>query len=184
MPRVPPQVEVVKLNGNELSLKLKPLKPTTGLSWQKRSLLHTYTKYKNVVKAGDSNFYAYTTVKGKKVYTGTHPTAVAAAIAIAEVDKDVREGVADVVIVGPKVPVVCPVMSPLHGIDDKEASRLASPVSIPPSPLEPCNIFASANLKGRAAHNHKTLLQSWQEDHGSPFQPTANASTMRIPFSI
>ena len=28
---------------------------------------------------------------------------------------------------------------------------------------------------------HKTLLQSWQEDHGLPFKPTANASTMRTP---
>ena len=178
MPRAKPQVEVVKLNGNELSLKLKP---AHSLSRQKCSLLHTYTKYKNVVKAGDSNYYAYTTIKGVKVYLGTHATEVAAAIAIAEADSDVRDGVEDVVFVKAKDSVKrprSPDMSPLHGIDDKEASRLSSPVSIPPSPLEPVNIFSSANLKGRL---HKTLLQSWQEDHGLPFKPTANASTMRIP---
>ena len=97
------------------------------------------------------------------------------------IDKDVRDGVHDtdghlddVVFIKAKEPV----MSPYHGIDDKEASKLASPVSLPPSPLEPINIFGASNLKGRL---HKTLLQSWQDAHGSPFKPTANASSMRIP---
>ena len=181
MPRAKPQVEIIMLNGNMLSLKLKP---TKGISRHKSSLLQTYTKYKNVVKAGDAKYYAYTTIRGVKVYLGKHATEVAAAIAIAvaEADKDVLDGVHDtegrlddVVFVKAKDPKL---MSPLHGIDDKEASRLASPVSVPPSPLEPCNIFGAANLKGRL---HKSLLQSWQEDHGQPFEPTANASSMRIP---
>ena len=182
MPRAKPQVEIIMLNGNMLSLKLKP---TKGISRHKSSLLQTYTKYKNVVKAGDAKYYAYTTIRGVKVYLGKHATEVAAAIAIAEADKDVLDGVHDTEgrlddVVFDFVKAKDPkLMSPLHGIDDKEASRLASPVSVPPSPLEPCNIFGAANLKGRL---HKSLLQSWQEDHGQPFEPTANASTMRTPL--
>ncbi len=175
MPRPKPQVEIVKFNGHELSLKLKPKVP------DKSSVLHTYTKYKNVVKEGRATFYAYTTIRGQKVYLGKHANELNAAIAIAEADKDVRDGVHDtdghlddVVFLKGKDPV----MRPYHGIDDKEASKLASPVSMPPSPLDPINIFGASNLKGRL---HKTLLQSWQDDHGSPFKPTANASSMRIP---
>jgi hypothetical protein len=175
MPRAKPQVEVIKLNGNELFLKLKP---EHAISKQKCSLLHTYTKYKNVTKVGESTYRACTTLNGAKVYLGTHATEVAAAIAVAEADEDIANGETVFATVHPKPKLTSPVMSPLHGMNDQEASRLASPVSFTPSPLEPVNIFASANLKGRL---HKTLLQSWQEDHGLPFKPTANASTMRIP---
>ena len=179
MPRPKPQIEIVKFNGHELSLKLKPKVP------DKSSVLHTYTKYKNVVKEGRASFYAYTTIRNKKVYLGSYASELDAAIAIAEADKDVKDGVHDtsingdgMVFIKAKPPVMEPVMSPFHGIDDKEASKLASPVSMPPSPLEPINIFSASNLKGR---RHKTLLQSWQDAHGSPFKPTPFASTMRIP---
>ena len=179
MPRPKPKVEIVKFNGHELSLKLKPMVP------DKSSVLHTYTKYKNVVKEGRATFYAYTTIRGQKVYLGKHANELDAAIAVAEADKDVKDGVHDtdghlddMVFIKAKPPVMEPVMSPYHGIDDKEASKLASPVSMPPSPLEPINIFSASNLKGR---RHKTLLQSWQDAHGSPFKPTPFASTMRIP---
>jgi hypothetical protein len=175
MPRAKPQVEVVKLNGNELLLKLKP---AHALSKHKCSLLHTYTKYKNVTKVGDSIYRASTTLNGHKIYLGTHATEVAAAIAVAEADKDIADGETVFATVHSKPKVASPVMSPLHGINDQEASRLASPVSFPPSPLEPVNIIGIANGNARL---HKSLLESWQEDHGTPFKPTANASTMRIP---
>ena len=75
MPRPKPQVEIVKFNGHELSLKLKPKVP------DKSSVLHTYTKYKNVVKEGRATFYAYTTIRGQKVYLGKHANELDAAIA-------------------------------------------------------------------------------------------------------
>ena len=73
-------------------------------------------------------------------------------------------------------------LSPFHGIDDKEASRLASPrASYPASPIPQPKNLCHSTLRGRA---HKSLLQSYYEAHGKHFDPTPKASMIHIPYKL
>ena len=167
MPRSPPRSEVVFLNGDRLRLA------------RKRTVKEGSTKYKgvNMVCTNIRYYKAYTTIKGIKTYIGKYSFEFDAAVAIALAKKN---GVENPPSPKARAWVGKDELSPLHGMDDKEASRLASPVSYPASPLQPFDLD-QATLRGRA---HKSLLDSYYEAHGKPFEPTPKASTIRIPYFL
>ena len=172
MCRAKPQVETVVVNGLTLTLKLKKTRPIIGSG----------SKYKNVTKKADEKYHAFTTVDGRKVYVGCYKTELDAAVAIATENQVWVEPSSPKKKLKPTPPLEQE-WSPLHGINDQEASRLASPVSMPPSPevLDDNSHWVRMNPSS-AKRLHKTLLQSWLEDHGTPFQSTSNAASLRIPF--
>lgn len=168
MPRSPPRFDIAQVNGDRLLLA------------RKRTVKEGGTKYKgvNMVCTNIRYYTAYMTIKGIKTYIGTYSDEFDAAVAIALAKKNgvenhpspkAREwhGKDD--------------LSPFHGIDDKEASRLASPVSYPASPIPQPKDLSQATLRGRA---HKSLLQSYYESHGTHFEPTPKASMIHIPYFL
>ena len=163
MPRSPARFKIVDVNGKKLHL---PLKKTVSAG----------SVYKNVKKRG--NLYnAYVTRKGQKKFIGSFQDDEAAALEIATI---LQFG-ADY---EPSPEKKEPKEDPLMGIFDEEADRLKSPESVASSVFSPKGI-ASGNLRPSALRGrpHKSLLQSWEEDHGTKFEPTPNASNIRIPFS-
>ena len=169
MPRSPPRFEVVHVNGQKLCLA------------RKRTVKAGCTKYKGTKATGTNSlqYTAYSTCNGIQTYIGTYESEFDAAVAIAfakkfEVDylpspkaKD-GQGKEE--------------LSPFHGIDDKEASRLASPrASYPASPIPQPKNLCHSTLRGRA---HKSLLQSYYEAHGKQFEPTPKASMIHILYKL
>ena len=158
MCRAKPQVESIDVNGITMYLKLKKNRLLIGASG---------TKYKNVIMKGDDRYHAYYTADGCKVYVGCYKTAVDAAVASAAAHQVLLTPTSPKKKREPSPPRT-QVLSPLLGCNDVEASRLSSPVSMPPSPKV-------INANGRrldpssADRIHKSLLQSWYEDRGKPF---------------
>jgi hypothetical protein len=174
MCRAKPQVETIVVNGRTMTLKLKKTRPIMGSG----------TKYKNVFKKKDEKYHAYITVDGGKVYVGCYKTEFDAAVAVAAAHQ------ASIKPASPKkkrepAPPLEQELSPLltGSINDKEASRLSSPVSVPPTPEVMDDNSRWVRLDPSSANRiHKTLLQTWYEGNGTPFKPTANAASMRIPL--
>ena len=163
MPRSPPRYKAVQVNGKTLKLRTKK-QPSSG------------SVYKGVTKRGKL-FTSYVTRKGIKKYIGSFKEEEDAAMAIATtIDFGVEYEPSPKSCTSP--------LDPLKGIFDEEAETLKSPESVDSSVFSPKGIV-SGNLRASALSGrcHKTLMQSWEEDHGKPFEPTANASTIRIPFS-
>ena len=168
MPRSPPRFEVVFLNGDRLRLA------------RKRTVKEGGTKYKGVNEVCTNIRYytAYMTIKGIKTYIGRYEDEFDAAVAIALAKKN---GVENHPYPKARHWHGKDELSPFHGIDDKEASRLASSASYPASPIPQPQNLSQATLRGRA---HKSLLQSYYEAHGKHFDPTPKASMIHIPYKL
>ena len=145
MPRSPPRFDVVHVNGQKLCLARK--------AHGEGGLHQVQARAPRPRAPTSSSNTAYTTCNGIQTYIGTYESEFDAAVAIAfakkfEVDylpspkaKD-GQGKEE--------------LSPFHGIDDKEASRLASPrASYPASPIPQPQDLSQATLRGRT---HKSLL--------------------------
>ena len=148
MPRAKPKVEVIDVNGITMHLKLKKDRVLIGASG---------TKYKNVIKKSDDRYHAYYTVDGYKVYVGCYKTALDAAVASAAAHQVLVTPTKPEKMREPSPPRT-QVLSPLMGCNDVEASRLASPVSMPASPVV---IYVNGRwVRLDPSRTHKTVLQS------------------------
>ena len=124
MPRPAPLTQTVDFCGFILKLKLKRNQKEGG------------TKFKGVhaVNTNVRQYTAYVTRKGKKCYIGTYKEEYDAAVAIAFAE---MYGVDNLPSPKAKDGKEKEEFSPLHGITDKEASRLASPPYSQPATAQP-----------------------------------------------